>query len=164
ATQAVATPAPAVAVAPAAAPAAQNTCGAPGAANRLAQPLRPLGKRIVRGQPITLVAVGASAPAGGGATPAAAPYPRRLALGLKARFPHLAIRVLNRGISGEEVADMLARFDKAVLAEQPDLVLWQVGTNAVLRHHSFGLVATFIHEGLARLKASGADVVLMDPQ
>src|SRR5262245_6137338 len=160
ATQAAVTPQ----AAPATAPAAQNTCSAPTAANRLAQPLRHLAKRIVGGQPITIVAIGSSSTAGAGATASAASYPSRLEVELKARFPHLAIRVLNRGISGEEVADMLARFDKAVLAEQPDLVLWQVGTNAVLRHHSFGPVATFIHEGLARLKASGADVVLMDPQ
>src|SRR5262244_2160096 len=78
ATQAVATPAPAVAVAPAAAPAAQNTCGAPGAANRLAQPLRHLAKRIVSGQPITIVAIGSSSTAGAGATSSAASYPSRL--------------------------------------------------------------------------------------
>jgi len=28
---------------------------------------------------------------------------------------------------------MLARLDIAVIAEKPDLVLWQVGTNSVLR-------------------------------
>ena len=28
---------------------------------------------------------------------------------------------------------MLARLDSAVIAEKPDLVLWQVGTNSVLR-------------------------------
>ena len=28
---------------------------------------------------------------------------------------------------------MLARLETAVIAERPDLVLWQVGTNSVLR-------------------------------
>jgi lysophospholipase L1-like esterase len=54
--------------------------------------------------------------------------------------------------------------DKAVIAERPDLVLWQVGTNSVLRDRPVDSRATVLHEGLARLKAIGADVVLIDPQ
>ena len=49
------------------------------------------------------------------------------------RFPGHEITVLNRGVNGEEITDMLARLDTGVIAEQPDLVLWQVGTNSVLR-------------------------------
>jgi lysophospholipase L1-like esterase len=151
--------------APTAAPAAPSvTCSAPTLANRLDQPLRRLAKRIASREPITIVAIGSSSTAGAGASSSAASYPSRLEVELKERFPHLSIRVLNRGVNGEEAPDMLARFDKAVLAEQPDLVLWQVGTNAVLRHHRLGPVATLIHEGLGRLKESGADVILMDPQ
>ena len=30
---------------------------------------------------------------------------------------------------------MLARFDRDVFAEKPDLVMWQVGSNSVLRDH-----------------------------
>jgi hypothetical protein len=71
---------------------------------------------------------------------------------------------LNRGVSGEEVADMLARLDTAVIAEKPDLVLWQVGTNWVLRDKAVQTQASLLHQGLVRLKATGADVVLMDPQ
>ena len=59
-----------------------------------------------------------SEPAGGRARPA---------------FPGHEITVLNRGVNGEEAADMLARLDTDVIAEKPDLVLWQVGTNSVLR-------------------------------
>ena len=62
-------------------------------------------------------------------------YPSRLAVELKALFPRVAITVLNRGVSGETARDMLARFDRDVIAEKPDLVLWQVGTNSVLRDH-----------------------------
>ena len=59
---------------------------------------------------------------------------------------------------------MLARLDTAVIAEKPDLVLWQVGTNSVLRDKAVLPHATLLHEGLQRLKATGADVVLIDPQ
>ena len=117
------------------------------------------------GQPLTIVAIGSSSTSGAGASSSAASYPARLEVELKERFPARTIRVLNRGVGGEEAADMLARFDQAVLAEQPDLVLWQVGTNSVLRGHSLAIAAVArIHEGLERLKAQGVDVVLIDPQ
>jgi len=71
---------------------------------------------------------------------------------------------LNRGAGGEDVSNMLARLDTAVIREKPDLVLWQVGTNSVLRDKSVQPHAALLREGLSRLKATGADVVLIDPQ
>jgi lysophospholipase L1-like esterase len=72
--------------------------------------------------------------------------------------------VLNRGVGGEEIGDMLSRFDSAVVAEKPDLVLWQLGTNSVIRGHKLGGHDALIRTGLARIRAIGADVVLIDPQ
>ena len=139
-------------------------CDGPSNANRLDQPLRRTAERLKAGQPLTIVAVGSSSTSGAGASFSAASYPSRLEVELKERFPAATIRVLNRGVGGEEVPDMVARFERTVLGEKPDLILWQVGTNSVLRGHS--VISTFAHiaEGLRRLKASGADVVLMDPQ
>jgi len=147
-------------------PAAAQTpaCTAQADAQRLDHPLRRVAQRIAAKEPITVVAIGSSSTAGAGASSSAASYPSRLEVELKERFPHLTIRVLNRGIGGEEAAEMVARFDKAVLAEQPDLVLWQLGTNTVIRHHRIRPVGQLLVEGLERLKESGADIVLMDPQ
>jgi acyl-CoA thioesterase-1 len=142
----------------------QQTHVCVGPTERLDQPLRRTAQRLDAGLPLTVVAVGSSSTAGAGASSSAASYPSRLELELKRRFPARPIRVLNRGVSGEEVADMLARFDKSVFAEQPDLVLWQLGTNTVLRGQSLLDAQSLIHQGLERLKASGADVVLIDPQ
>ncbi len=140
------------------------TCAGPSNLNRLDQPLRRTGQRLAAGQALTIVAIGSSSTSGAGASSSAASYPSRLEVELKERFPTLTIRVLNRGVGGEEAADMLARFDKAVFAEQPDLVLWQVGTNTVLRGHSLVTTESLIHEGVRRLKAGGPDLVLIDPQ
>ncbi len=60
-------------------------------------------------------------------------YPSRLQVELEALMPRVPITVVNRGVNGEESHDMLARFERDVLAEHPDLVVWQVGSNAVLR-------------------------------
>ena len=83
---------------------------------------------------------------------------------LAQRFQTQPITVLNRGISGERAVDMLARFDESVSAERPDLVLWQVGTNAVLRGYEHSKSIFLIRDGIRRMKAIGADVVLIDPQ
>jgi lysophospholipase L1-like esterase len=72
--------------------------------------------------------------------------------------------VLNRGVGGEEVADMLQRFDSAVIAAKPDLVLWQLGTNSVIRDHKLGDHGELIRSGLTKIRNVGADVVLIDPQ
>jgi lysophospholipase L1-like esterase len=72
--------------------------------------------------------------------------------------------MLNRGVGGEEVADMLGRFDTAVVAAKPDLVLWQLGTNSVIRGHRLAGHGALIRAGLAKIRATGADIVLIDPQ
>ncbi len=43
-------------------------------------------------------------------------------------------------------------------------MLWQVGTNSVLRDRPLGLHSTQLHEGIEELKATGTDIVLIDPQ
>jgi len=143
--------------------AAQSCSVAPDLA-RFNLPLSRVAQRLALGEPVKIVAIGSSSTSGMGASSTAATYPSRLEVELKARFPRLSIAVLNRGVSGEEVPQMLARFADAVFAEQPDLVIWQVGTNSVLRGHDVGKVAEDIREGLARLKALGIDVILIDLQ
>jgi len=131
---------------------------------RFTLPLQRTARLIAGGKPIKIVALGSSSTYGAGASTSAASYPSRLAEELARHFPGHEITVLNRGVNGDEASDMLARLDKAVISENPDLVLWQVGTNSVLRDHAVLPHATLLHEGLARLKATGADVVLIDPQ
>jgi acyl-CoA thioesterase-1 len=42
--------------------------------------------------------------------------------------------------------------------------LWQLGTNSVIRDHQILDHGAAIRAGLARIRATGADVVLIDPQ
>jgi acyl-CoA thioesterase I len=147
----------------AAAPRAPACVVAPNEA-RFDFPLPRTARRLANGAQIKIVALGSSSTYGAGASTSAAAYPSRLAEELARQFPGREFVVLNRGVSGEEVTDMLARLDSAVIAEKPDLVLWQVGTNSVLRDHALEPHVALLHDGLARIKAAGADVVLIDPQ
>ncbi len=140
------------------------TCGGPPEFVRLSYPLRHTARRIAGGEPLTIVAVGSSSTSGVGASSPAASYPSRLGVELKQRFPARDITVLNRGVGGEETQQMMARFATDVIAAHPDLVLWQVGTNSVLRDHPLRPHSVLLHEGIAQLKEAGADVVLMDMQ
>ena len=81
-----------------------------------------------------------------------------------ALHPRLTVAgpVVHKGISGEEAAQMVARFDADVIEESPDLVLWQIGSNSVLRDHP--TAGEVIRQGVARLKASGFEVILINPQ
>jgi acyl-CoA thioesterase I len=140
------------------------TCDTPPDLIRLSNPLSHLGQKLAAGDPITIVAIGSSSTAGAGASSPANNHPSRLAVELKQHFPSASIAVLNRGVNGEEVADMLRRFDRAVVAAKPDLVLWQLGTNSVIRDHKLADHGAAIRDGLGRIRAAGADVVLIDPQ
>ena len=111
--------------------------------------------RLSERKPVTIVAIGSSSTFGMGASSSAAAYPARLEALLKERFPDTAIKVLNRGVNGEDAPEMLARFDRDVIEAKPDLILWQVGTNAVLRSPEIGGQASLIRLGIERLKAPG---------
>lgn len=154
----------ACALAPALAAAAETTCTAPSELTRLAQPLPRTGDHLAKHESLTIVALGSSSTYGAGASSPAASYPSRLEVELKTRFPDTPIKVINRGVNGEEVPDMLRRFADGVLKEKPDLVLWQVGTNSVLRDRPVGPTSPLILDGVRQLKKIDADVVMIDPQ
>jgi lysophospholipase L1-like esterase len=126
-------------------------CKAPAEFVRLDQPLRHTARRVAADGPLTIVAIGSSSTRGAGASSPAASYPSRLAAELGKRFPRDDVTVLNRGANG-------------VVAPHPDLVLWQVGTNAVLRDQQVEVDAAMLRDGIKQIKDAGADAVLMDMQ
>jgi lysophospholipase L1-like esterase len=79
-------------------------------------------------------------------------------------FPDETIQVLNKGVGGEVAADMVQRFDKDVFSERPDLVIWQVGSNGILKELAVPEYGLVVRDGINRLKAAGIDVLLMDLQ
>lgn len=126
-------------------------------------PITRTAKHLNDHEPVTIVAVGSSSTGGAGATSALFSYPSRLERELRLKYPDTPITVINRGINGEEAADMMARLDE-VLAPKPDLVIWQLGTNTLLRDGSIPATSDVLQSGIARIKATGADILLIDPQ
>ncbi|MGY3405070.1 lysophospholipase L1-like esterase [Bradyrhizobium sp. GM5.1] len=121
--------------------------------------------KLVAGQPVVIVAFGSSSTAGFGASSPEFNYPNRLAAQLHRHYPTADITVVNAGVGGEDAPEMMKRLQKEVIDVHPDLVIWQVGTNAVLRNLDPGETAKLVEDGIARIQATGGtDIVLVDPQ
>jgi acyl-CoA thioesterase I len=139
-------------------------CAAPPALSTIEAALDRTSSRMLSGKPLTIVAMGSSSTLGVGASSPASSYPSRLGQELRQRFPGVEIRVVNHGVGGQDVPEELNRLGRDVLAEHPDLVVWQVGTNAVLRRDDLSADEQLINRGVALMKESGIDIVLMDLQ
>jgi lysophospholipase L1-like esterase len=143
---------------------AASVCDLPSQVVRLAYGLPRFAHKLSTKEPITIVAIGSSSTAGVGASSIAASYPSRLELDLRKHFPDRLITVLNRGVNGEEVAEMLKRFNTGVVAAKPDLVLWQIGTNSIFHQQPISDNGTAIRNGLRIIRSTGSDVILINPQ
>ena len=120
--------------------------------------------KLAAGEPVVIIAFGSSSTAGFGATSPEFNYPNRLAAQLHRQYPSADITVINRGQGGEDAPEMMKRLQTSVIDMHPDLVIWQVGTNAVLRNLDPAETIKLVEDGVARIQATGADLVLIDPQ
>ncbi len=134
------------------------------------QPPRPAAAVVSREhQPrpdrFRIVAFGSSSTEGVGASAPAFTYPAQVERLLNdALRGRPAVTVLNRGIGGEDIDDMVRRLQPDVLAGKPDLVIWQVGTNDPLRAVPLEHFKKLLRAGLAAMRTAGAEVLLMEPQ
>jgi lysophospholipase L1-like esterase len=116
-----------------------------------------------------IVAIGSSSTVGRGGIK---PYPERLLPLLQVPYPNAKITMVNQGIGGQEAPIEFQRFHTDVIAEKPDLVIWQVGTNAIWQSPTsipppptFDETTSAIRNGLVELRdQTQADVILMDLQ
>jgi len=123
-----------------------------------------VASKLAAGRPVLIVAFGSSSTAGFGATSPEFNYPNRLAAQLRRQYPTADLTVVNRGQGGEDAPEMMKRLQTEVIDMHPDLVIWQVGTNAVLRNLDPAETAKMVEDGVARIQTAGADLVLVDPQ
>lgn len=111
-----------------------------------------------------IVAVGSSSTEGTARNARDKLYPAALQTTLGKLWPNARIEVVNRGKGGETMAQMLQRFETDVLALKPDLVIWQLGVNDVLRFDGVAGRREEIESGLKTLAERRIPVVLLDLQ
>jgi lysophospholipase L1-like esterase len=135
---------------------------APPAADQL--PLEHVAARLTAQLPLRITAFGSSSTEGVGASSVAAAYPSRLQVALTAALPSReSVTVLNRGIGGEDADDMARRLP-VVIAEHPDLIIWQTGSNDPLRHVPLDQFVQETIAGVQAIRAAHIDVMLLEPQ
>ncbi len=140
-------------------------CLAPKGGSKTMGSLPHVANKLIAGKPVVIVAFGSSSTAGYGASSPDFNYPNRLAAQLRRQYPTADITVVNAGVGGEDAPEMMKRLQTEVIDVHPDLVIWQVGTNAVLRNLDPGDTAKLVENGIASIQAAGdADIVLVDPQ
>lgn len=128
-----------------------------------------LSARLSGGGDIRIVAFGSSSTEGIGASSPNATYPallqrdlsESLRLGVAGRP---AVTMINRGRGGDDAEAMARRLQRDVLAERPDLVIWQTGSNDPMTGVPLERFVALTRDGIAAIRATGADVVLMDQQ
>lgn len=112
-----------------------------------------------------IVAFGSSSTEGIGSSGPAMTYPAQLDRLLNEpsrRGPRVG--VVNRGIGGEAIDDMVGRLQADIIARKPDLIIWQVGSNDPLRGIPPDHFESELRRGLATIRAAGIEVVLLEPQ
>jgi lysophospholipase L1-like esterase len=79
---------------------------------------------------------------------------------LQKAIANLDVVMINRGVSGELAAQAAARVKNEVALQDPDLVLWQVGTNDALAYVPLDELEATVAETIHWLREHKVDVVL----
>ncbi len=128
----------------------------------LGAPLPHTRKKLRADKPLTIVALGSSSTAGFGSS--GRPFPEVMKAELSRLHPSLQINLFVSGRLVDTIGGSLARLDEDVLRYQPDLVIWQLGTDDVLWRGITADAKALVRNGVERLRKSNADVILMDLQ
>jgi acyl-CoA thioesterase-1 len=123
-----------------------------------------LAERLNAHQPATIVAIGGASTIGQAAGPPDLSYPHRLGQDLARDFPDSPINVINKGVPRQSAKQMFERFPTDVFAEDPVMVVWEVGVNDAVRGTTIDDFAATLQNGLDELKNRAIDTILVDMQ
>jgi len=82
------------------------------------------------------------------------------------KVPNKGIKVLNKGIAGNNTQNLLSRIDKDVIAEKPDLVILMVGTNDLVNSRkmiAYDKLEQNYQQLIEKLRANHITLVMMSP-
>lgn len=88
---------------------------------------------------------------------------------LRPIYPDMDIQLINKGISGNEVCDVLARVNKDVIDLKPDTTVVMIGINNVLHQYKYGKQLDLkqferdFTELLGKIKDAGITLIVLEP-
>lgn len=131
-------------------------CQAVNAADLGQSPMPNVAKALRKGKTLRILAIGASA----GRLGSHGSYTAQIEQILEQAIKGLDVIIINRGVSGELAADAARRIRIEVALNDPDLVIWQVGTNDALAYVPIDDLRATIVDTIVWLKDHNVDVVL----
>ncbi len=84
-------------------------------------------------------------------------------------YPDTDIELINKGVSGDEVCDLLARVQRDVIDLQPDAAVIMIGVNNTLHKFKYGKELNLkqfesdLTELLTRIKEAGIVIIFLEP-
>lgn len=145
-------------------PQSMSLCRAKPELLELGSPLQIARKSIAERKQLRIIALGSSSTSGYGVSNQAYAYPAQLKLGLDKALPGIDVDVVNRGIGGQDVEEMVARMRSDLQGNPASLVVWQTGTNAAIRQMPIDKFERWLRRGMTIGQSLGTDFVLMNLQ
>ena len=113
---------------------------------------------------LRILAIGSSSTWGAGASSLKRSYPSRLEDILSKVWKGVDLQIMNRGVSGELAAQTAHRLLDEIGLAQPDLVLWQVGTNDALNLVPLEQFTNTVRDTITQVRKRNIDLVLVGLQ
>ena len=123
----------------------------------------PLVQISAGAQPLRVVAIGSSSTQGAGASRPAYSYVSQLGARLNTVWPSRT-EVINRGVGGDKLADIVARAPQDLYALHPNLVILQTGMNDALQGVPVAEYKTQLLHFVREIRARRIPVILVDNQ
>ncbi|MBN9089885.1 MAG: SGNH/GDSL hydrolase family protein [Reyranella sp.] len=143
---------------------AEKQCRAAHDLLELGNPLEIAKTAVAEERDLRIVAMGSSSTQGYGATAPQFTYPAQLKMKLEAAMPGIKVHVWNKGVGGQDAAEMVDRMKTDVRPEHAHIVVWQVGTNSAIRRDPLTKFAEKLRAGIDIGHSLGANFVMMNLQ
>jgi lysophospholipase L1-like esterase len=130
----------------------------------LGNPLEIARTAVAEERDLRIVAMGSSSTQGYGASNPQYSYPAQLKMRLEKAMPGIQVHVWNKGIGGQDAAEMVERMRADVKPEHAHIVVWQVGTNSAIRRDPLTKFAEKLRAGIDIGHSLGANFVMMNLQ
>ncbi|MEK6709422.1 MAG: GDSL-type esterase/lipase family protein [Nitrospinota bacterium] len=147
-----------------AAPAPPRDCGVAESFYAFEPPLPKTIRALRSGGETVIAAVGGASTLGRAAGGREHAWPARLSEALVKRIPAARVKMVNLGVPRQTAREAAARLEREVIPLKPALVIWETGTMEAVRGADIEDFRETVQEGVGRLRAAGAEVVLMDMQ
>ena len=144
--------------------AAEWQCRAPAELLGLGNPLEIAKAAVAEERDLRVVALGSSSTQGYGASNPQFAYPAQLKMRLDKALPGIHVHVWNKGVGGQDAAEMVERMKTDVKPEHAHIVVWQVGTNSAIRRDPLTKFAEKLRTGIDIGHSLGANFIMMNLQ